>query len=43
MSINGESKAVLLSVFEEKSTSDYQDSISIANLRKEEIILFYSN
>jgi hypothetical protein len=40
--INGENKAILLNAFEEKSKSDYEFGIRVANSRKDEIISFYN-
>lgn len=38
ITINGNSKAILLNVFEEKNKSDYQNGKRVGNLRKNEII-----
>lgn len=38
ITINGESKAILLNVFEEKNKSDYESGKKIARVRKDEII-----
>lgn len=38
ITINGNSKAILLNVFEEKNKSDYESGKRVGNLRKNEII-----
>jgi len=38
IAINGNSKAILLNVFEEKNKSDYESAKRIARIRRNEII-----
>jgi hypothetical protein len=43
ITINGNSKAILLNVFEEKNKSDYESGKKVGNIRKNEIINAFSS
>ena len=43
ITINGNSKAILLNVFEEKNKADYKSGKRVANIRKNEIINTFSS
>lgn len=43
ININGNSKAILLNVFEEKNKYDYESGIKVANKRKNEIISAFNS